>query len=209
MSNNKGNILVIILSVLALIGFATAGYLFLKSDFFKPREPVPVIKQDETTNPDSTTGANWKTYTNVSMGFQIQFPQDITVNENLDKEFLSLILIGSSQRPETELGDGIKIDISLMDRGDKNLLQVTNEDRQRLIEAMGTEISLPAQTTIGNINGYKIIIGSNSPYAGAIRIYLPAKQVGKYWQIDQYAPDPKNHGYNKTADQILSTFKFL
>lgn len=85
---SKGNILLPIISAVALIAIVIAGYLFYQNQQLqKNNAPANSIPNSNTTNPkfpntppqDET--ANWKIYTNSELGFKIKYPDTMYFQE--------------------------------------------------------------------------------------------------------------------------------
>ncbi|MDO8515089.1 MAG: PsbP-related protein, partial [bacterium] len=72
MSSQKGNILIIIPSLIAIIALVTAGYFFFQTQQLQKPKTETFIK-DET--------ANWKTYKNSRFVISFDYPNTWVVAE--------------------------------------------------------------------------------------------------------------------------------
>ncbi len=112
----KGNILIILLVIFAFAGLTVVGYFLLppllNKDFFKPREPVPVV--DET--------ANWKTYTGDL--FSLQYPTDWVISTIFTNDSIEIQgSLGEKLNLTVHKGIGPGIGTETCEIGDKEAIK--------------------------------------------------------------------------------------
>ncbi len=181
--NKRGNALIIILAILAMVGLTLTGY-FLWSNKQTPNKPV------QTASPDST--ANWKTYKGNS--FSIKYPPDWEVTESYVDTIGNVPLLTNKKSPteqiyaylwdkKTSFGSIVKTVPQIKKIGDYTW-EIRNSPENTGSVINGQTINTMERLyTIGDINNPRF----------AFNVTLP-KGISET---------------NSQVEQILSTFKFL
>lgn len=183
--------------------FISFGYkqIFKEEPNSGPSNQVPADVQDQKADTVDET-ANWKEYQDIKQGFSVKHPDDVKV-EYTDEGFVRLSKWGPTQKPQTEFYDAIVLTFrpgSLMNINLKEYVSAQVEESKENSDIL-KQIE---PVTIAGISGYTY----TAQGLGIHRyIYLP-KTVKDYFLIIDSTSDPGNLGFNKIAEQILSTFKF-
>lgn len=215
-TNQKGNPLVIMGVVLAII-IVGAGTYYLGVNKDKSSTNVnnqqiqasPTTQSTPTGLQTSSTDetANWKTYTNTQQSFTIKYPNGVEIEEENGGGVL-LILLGPTQKRGAGFYDGIFLRFKSNSLKDKNINQVADEELQKekdTFDTNGHVIENTKQVTLAGISGYTYTIANVGIHTFT---YLPNKSGG-YVIILNSTVDPTGKDFQKSADQILSTFKFI
>lgn len=151
-----------------------------------------------TTTGGSSIPENWGTYTAAGNIFSFKYPPDMTLEKRADG--LALIKIGPTQREGTEVYDGILLNFrtgSLQGQTLQQYVQGQVEESQQ-----HAEVTRPlSQTTINGISGYTFMVRGLGEFT---HIYLPLGD-NQFLHISKLVEDPSNQGFEKTANQVLST----
>ena len=188
--NKKGNILIVILSILALVGFATAGYFYWQNQ--NPKSQTPTVNPTKPT-PVTDETANWKTFSSNKYQFSLQYPgtwetQVPTPTNDFEKagilEFISDKALGAESFLEImpTQGTSFKLQTESIERHDW-----TNKSGS-MIKVDGVDAFI--QTGI-NSKGIlqKVVIFENGQF------------IFKFYTALANEPE--------TFNKILSTFKFI
>jgi len=209
----KGFVELLIIGIVLLLAVAGGAYYFgtQKSQAPVTSSPSPIAQvsllptpiPDETANPDSI-GANWKTYTNTSYKYSIQYPRDWELLKSSD--------LGASFRPigkENNFPYGaVRIEVR-----DKTIKDEILSLKEYLEQVVGDETS-PSRIleSIEQINtGYKVkwrvgAVGSIGKEETSTSAYF--NLPGKLIEINWVPREEEVKLYQPIFDQILSTFKF-
>lgn len=81
------------------------------TEMIQPSITSTELLPTQRMSPTTTQNPNWKTFSDTNAGITMQYPSDWTVHENgqsfPEGDLLSLIVRGETQRPQSELSDGI------------------------------------------------------------------------------------------------------
>ncbi len=204
--NLKGFATLLVILVFALITIIGIGYYSWQKGLIKT---TPNQESSPTPTPDET--ANWKTYVNEDNKFSFKYP----VNAGVTKSKVGATIVIPGDKPMFETMESGFINITFeslpIDIPRNNLpLNELVENEFNSIKPENAEIlSESTEITLNGYRGYtyssrdKIAFGFDTKY-----IYLESNN-NDYVIIVITFDDPDNLGYEKTIDQILSTFKFL
>lgn len=142
---------------------------------------------------------DWKTYTDPSGRFSIQYPGEITP-EVLTEDQVVFQVIGKTQKPDTEFYDGILVSIEKKPFRGKSLLIIVKENREALLEIWGEPMSEIEETALGGYTGYTYN-GSDHTY------WYLMLDTEFYFEIQNLTSDPGNAGYTSTADDMIMSFQ--
>lgn len=190
-----------------------AGY-FIYTNSQNPIIPPQIPQYTPSPSPSNTnpilTGAgettNWKTYTNSKQGFTIKYPNGAEIKVENDGNVL-LTLSGPTQKSGADFYDGIFLRFNFNALIGKNIKQVADEELQKAkntFDTYGDVIEDTKQFTLTGINGYTYTIANVGIHTF---IYLP-NNSGGYVVIINSTSDPTGKGFQNSANQILSTFRF-
>ncbi len=206
--NQKGFApIIILLAVLFIAGLGGAYYFGTYVN--KPLQPQPTIQPlvssptQQLTVPVTTAKidetANWKTYTSQKNSFSLKYPSGMEIEEKSDN-YTAFILAGPTQKKQTELYDGIGLFIikgTLQGRSLKNFVEAEAKQAGEMVK--------PITTTY--ISSYEAYTYTSRGLGEHTYIYIANN--GTYWEIINSTGDPTHKGFQKTVDQILSTFRFI
>lgn len=175
----------------------TLGYQKLIN---KPQPSVsPTLTQPQTQ--DET--ASWKTYTDSSLGFSVKYPPDVTVKTD-EQGFVWFSKSGPTQTPNTEFFDALNLKIKTGSLSGQSLEIFVNNQFALSSQLPGEAVANVTKTTLNGKSAYTFTVKGLGIFKNTFVDY-----TDQYlWVIDS-TNDPTNHGFAKTVDQILSTFKFL
>jgi len=213
--NQKGNILVLVFGGVAVLALALAGYFYLQIpkgesvNVGNYTKTIPDSKPvDPTANPDSI-GVNWKTYTNTVSNYSVKYPtiwqiKDISKDPDnfVAPNVETLVILGpvdSTLKAGTEAisifaETGTYEHVLELDRGYPGGINVDRKESNIKIDG------LPAIRITGRVVLAKEMAGE---FVDEKRIRVIINKSGKPISIST-TPE-----FEKTLDQILSTFKFL
>ena len=189
--NKRGNALIIILAILAMVGLTSTGYfLWLnKQPASKPTQNPAPQKTDLPTTPDPT--ANWKTYTNQKYNFSFKYPSSWTISSQGKNDTYNLLLgfSGPDIKNYEVISFAVKENLNTQDEI-KSLNQLS--------DTFGSKVLKTENLSVGNNKGIVITYSTaegNTPEEAVI------EHKGNIYLFI--------HSPNINLDQILSTFKFL
>jgi hypothetical protein len=210
MNSQKGNVLVIIPSLIVVIALASASYFFLQnqklqksSDFAQDTSPPPTpITRDETEN--------WKTYT--GRYFSFEYPLEAILNEQgseMQSQEVSVTYIKSgANKPNTDLSDGYIFSVTYGSFiGTGPIEETINKFRSQIKEACSNPIiSTNRSVIVGNIPALSYdVTNCMSGYTQTVVV-----NNSRAFLIYQTQPnDNLQHDYRQITNQILGTFRFL
>jgi hypothetical protein len=201
-------ILIILLVLIAIGGayyFGTkkGSIIPIPTQITTPTATSTNIQTTATIKPTTDLTANWniKTYST----YIIKYPSSLTVNER-EGSIFTLSKWGPTQMEGTELYDGFSISFQ-----PRELPNVTPIDfaNSHIKESVDTGISeLIAGPTPVTVNGYKGVTYTIQGLGRYKDIVLASNDNIMLMHVSMLVNDPGNIGFQKTVDQILSTFKF-
>lgn len=200
----KGFAPIFILLILLGVGLlAYFGYLYNPST--QPT-PEPTSSSTPTTitsaTPDPT--ANWITKTYST--YQIKYPTDLTANEREGSVF-TISKWGATQTEGTELFDGFSITFQPRELPNVTPIEYANSRIKEMVDTGISEITAgPTQITVNGYNGVTFTQVGLGKYKHTV---LSSKNGVMLMHISLLIADPGGIGFQKTIDQILSTFKFI
>ena len=198
---------VVFVILLAIIGGA---YYLGRNSVFKelnPSNPVPppaapVIQASPTPNlyaeGTRSATANWKTYTNTVLGYEIKYPKDINIEKLNERDILVTRLGVPYGGQEGKVAAG---GMSILSRG-----------KEGLDKGIDLRISNPPfQETPTTINGFQAIKFKSTltgPYA--IDYFITDSNNERTVRVSIGTSGDKGYEEStfKTFNQILSTFQF-
>lgn len=178
---------------LILITLGLGGYIFFG-------------KSVQTANPDAT-GANWKTYTNTAYKYTIQYPSDVTVNENTPKNNVELKKIEASDHSDISRGYVVSITyISVT--GSDNYIKQTYENSKTTCNS-NSVISSLTDTIFAGINAKQYSVKNCLSQGNSTQYFLIKGNFLVSISRNEIGDLASQNSNTKITNQILSTFKFL
>ena len=194
-----------------LAGSAYAGYYYGTQQVQQPETPSPVVSQPTPkptptpTQPVTDPTAGWETYTDIERRFSFRYPPAWEMNKvrgRMTGEIVSFDFWGPTQKPNTELYDGIAVIFSERENMEglspkEYALKENPPERDTgVTESEGT-------VSVGGRAGYKLVV---SGLGTSVLTYLPfgetLLEIIVFGAVDDVL-------YSNQYNQILSTFKFL
>ncbi len=207
-------ILATVLGFGLLAGSAYVGYWYGTQQIQPVTEPTPIVSQpttkptptpEPTTPPITDPTAGWETFTDVERRFSFRYPPTWEMNKvrgRMTGEIVSFDFWGPTQKPNTELYDGIAVIFA--ERENTEDLSSKEYALKENPPERDTGVTESEETiSVGGRTGYKLVV---SGLGKSILIYLPLGnkilEIIIFGAID-------NAQYSNQYNQILSTFKFL
>lgn len=205
--------------IVIIIIFLLAGSSILAYKYYQLKQQLtqtqPSLSSTATPMPSADPTADWKTYTNVLYKFSHKYPLQAEIKEILtqadnNRKVLFAIdtrEVGATQKLNTEFYDGYSFTVIVVEKSaTETINNVSNEYISNCIE-IGNLTKSPESIII---NGIKGITHSCRGLGEFTYILLPAPKTNSYYfTIRIFHEGPNKTDYQKTADQILSTFKFI
>ncbi len=217
--NQKGFApILIILGIVLLLGVAGGVYYYIQQVpkygmGFVP-SPPEVIRQRQTSTPSSTIDetANWKTYTNKRVGFEIKYPPDVDigtqlgmgmgpVNENEGK-FLAFIFPYVAPGAHSKYGDEGNIEINII-QFSGTVKEFVNSGQTQELRRDFSSSDQPQKETINGLDMLFYDQNTSAPFPTHLAVF-----VGKGFAFEYYLTDTAKT-LQEVPLKILSTFKFL
>lgn len=189
--------LLIIIIILAII--VGVGVLWYAKRPEKPYQPVEV-KKSET--------ADWKTYKNEKYGFEIKYPKDWTIKEEvknnigLIKEKYRLDIFYPENITKADIYGNVAVEFFNTEDNDKffnQQLDLLRNDTSLTIE----------EITINGLKGYKGTAYQEADKAKSMYVseLFPNKGNQGIFMISVWAIDAGETAYQEQTKAIISTFK--
>ena len=206
--------IVIIVAVLVLAAIGGAYYLGTQKNKTGSTNSPSLVSQASPTTADARrpvpngTGetVNWKTYKDTNNRFEFKYPDNVVTQEINSQDTDVLISFKYPGSPDgCELCDGYVLYFKLGNLNQQPLKQVAETELKKEKDnefASNVQPLVPIST--GNYSGFTF---SYIYQIKSTNIYLSANKES-YVKIIKSVDDPQSSGYEKTIDQILSTFKF-
>jgi|GEM_PF-2706966 len=148
--------------------------------------------------------SDWQEYRDNKLGFSIKYPDDIEVREKLIKSLMvNFSAWGPYQKAGEDLFDGISFSVYQDSFPKYKKLKEYVIDQSKQAGKLGKVIKPVTSISLGGKQGY-IFITENS--TKVTNIYLPLKN-NQILGISYLSPDPKNTGYQKIIDLMVSSIK--
>jgi hypothetical protein len=197
--------LIIVVVLLAAVLGGVGWYVMRAAKPQSAAAPSPTKSAQITPAIAVDPMADWQTYVSSESGFMLKHPEQVSVTvheEPTANPTTVFTLVGPTQKENTEFYDGISLQFTAGELGNKTLEEFVKEKAEEVkVHAQITKEVLPV--TVSGINGY----GFSANGVGSITyIYLP--DGGAYLQIADATVDPTNLGYAKTVADMLATFTF-
>lgn len=215
MKSARGNVLVILLAILAIAGLSAAGYFYLQTQQLRQSQQQPAISQTtQSVTPVPTAQfdptANWKTYTNSKYGYSFKFPDNWYL-----KEFGDIVRVDSQPLQNDQMGMG-PFYSGYIGIGPKFIS--SEQFDVQVSDPVGTKKYQGTSKDVPYIEKIKDLTIGGKPAAQMTEIIpnQPTTQSGGWYEIQinkstvlaisTGATDPTKLQVFK---QLLSTFKFL
>ncbi len=165
-------------------------------------ELLPTVRM----SPTITQNANWKTFSDTNAGITMQYPSDWTVHENgqsfPEGDLLSLIVRGETQRPQSELSDGIifavmkpiafdgDIKAWVKERYDKDIVDPSRPPQHSQVSFGGKTYEKIVTCGLGCFTYYHIV------------------QKGKLYGYGYMAAGPNEKTYDMNVAELMSLVQY-
>ena len=160
-------------------------------------KPVISLSSQETPLND-----NWLIYSGSNTCYSFKYPSNLSIDLENGPE---LTLSGPTQKQNTEIYDGIYIHFSSpLNLGGKTLSQYIDSSIEEA-KIVGQLLKPKQGITVNGIAGFKYTFQGLGTFEHFV---LQSKDQKCTVDITNGTVDPTNQGYQKTVNQILSTFEF-
>lgn len=162
----------------------------------------PTIINSPTPTSSITIPPDFKTYT--SENFSVKYDPKMMIR-NEAPGYTSFVLVGPTQKGQTELYDGINFVVQTGIFSTATLREFVDEEIENLKKDGTSRLSEGViSVTVGSKNGYEY----KSRSLGEFRqIYLEGSDK-KYAHVTLLLEDPSNAGFQKIVDVMLQTLTF-
>lgn len=202
-----------IAGIVVIILFLVFGAKFLFPNTSKNNLqmiPTPTITLTVTATPTISsqleTSQKINEYKNTKMGFSLKYPDGFEIKESADGS-VNLSKWGSTQKSQTELFDGIAINIVQGRLGvNKDLLSLIKADIEQKNQQLSPDYKIIEPVipyVLSAISGGYTYTASE-PFGNVTYYYLPEK-LNKFLLITSRYPDPKNLGFGVVANNIIKS----
>lgn len=205
-------VLFVIFLSLGAAGFFAYQYMQLKQQINSKPTPSPT---SFSKTPPADPTADWKTYNNTLYKFSHKFPPQaemkeiITQSKGNNKVLFAIDTseIGETQNPNTEFYDGYSFTVVVVEKSPTETISDVSSEYISNCNEVGDLTKPPESITV---NGIKGITHSCRGLGEYKYILFPApKTNGYYFEIRTFYEGPNKTNYQKTVNQILSSFKLL
>lgn len=196
--------LIMIVVVVLLIATAVTGYLLSQR---KPIEKVvsqlPLATQAPTMIPTSTVPEGWKAYSDTTYNLKFLYPADATFTAQEATGSYLISKVGSDQLPNTELTDGLSVDVMVAPLTG-SLQDVVAADKATVVNP---EMGTAGETTlysIGSLAGYTY---SYAALGSATYYYFPLG-TDYYVRVADASVDPGSKGYKALVSEMIQSIEY-
>ncbi|MEK7127860.1 MAG: hypothetical protein AAB838_04020 [Patescibacteria group bacterium] len=201
MNSQKGNILIIIPSIIAIAALVMAGYFFFQNQQLqKPKVEIPVVNNEVV---------DWKTYN--GKGFEFKYPDYLTIVDKNSKVSLvsSPIICATSVSGSPEKVTVSDVDITIEQKTGTSFENIW----KNVFGFDFNDKNYDGTMLIGNKDAFYFYQGAENPqYRKAILVKIDST---KAVELNIYSPGvvydctPIPSKNQDLVDQILGTFRFL
>lgn len=160
--------------------------------------PRDVVTPVTPSVPD--TPANWKAYTNETLGISLLYDPTFTLSEDAPEQ-VRFYKWGPTQRGQTEMYDGVLVDFRRVTLEES--FEAYLDRKVKEFQEVGT-ITRPLSDY--DVNGRAAKVLSVSVLGDFTLIFLPLSDDSML-EISTLAPDPTGAGFQNIVDQILATVR--
>jgi hypothetical protein len=207
-TKRRTKVVPVIIIVLVLILLGVGGFFLWQTmnqqqegNVISPTQSTPSVAAAKTIDPM----ADWKTYVSSESGFMLKHPSQVAVSvhrETAEAVTTVFTLVGPTQRENTEFFDGISLQFTTGELGDKTLEALVT-DKANDVKAHAAITKDVALVSVSGINGYSF---AAEGVGNITYIYLP--DGGAYIQIADLTEDPTNQGFKQIVSDMLATLTF-
>lgn len=175
-------------------------------------EGIPAHSQDDDEDmddeDDEAEETTWQTYTDYSLGFRIDYPETMTVEELSNETIgahVQFMVTGEDQEPATEITDGASLTIDHVTLETDQTLSAYVDAQIEDTEAIG-EITMEKEAyTLAGKEGFRFAANTLGEIT---HIYLPTED-GEALAISYNVADPNENGYQDWIDQMLDSLEII
>lgn len=179
---------------------AYQNYSLILSTFQETTPPTPT--------PSLSNTDNWQTH-QVANAYSFKFPPEAKIEEIMDVTFVSQY--GPTQKENTEFYDGLRLGFQLGKLDNRTLEQVAQEallQSAKEVAPLGGTVSESLKTaSYGKLKGFSYQVNAHGTYQKLF--LLSDSNPSVFLLITNLTADPNTIGYQKIADEIVSSIQFL
>lgn len=141
---------------------------------------------------------NWQNYRNENLAFSLLKPENLEVNI-IDNRRVELQILGSSQKEETEITDGLRMIVARLSYENNISLKNFVENRVKEIEEVGDIVAPVALDDKYKLATYRYTVNTLGEFKHVVMPIYP----GEAFDIGYFASD---RNYNALAEKIIQSF---
>lgn len=188
-----------IIVTIIVLGAASAWTVFKET---APQQNTTLVEtQEDAGSIDTST---WKTYTGDAFGFSIMRPHNMRVRELEipgEPPLVVFSLTGPTQTENTELFDGITIEVSRNDLGSHTIKEIAQNELAGQSDIAEKVLNTGQEITLAGKNAYMYEIVTIVRY----RYYYIPVSDSSYLRLVVFAEDPTHAGFEDTVQHMLSS----
>jgi len=162
--------------------------------------------QSSANRNQTTDTSNWKTYTNSTFGYTIQYPADAQVNENTPKNNIEFKKIEKSAR--LTINEGYIVSVTYTPVTDLENYVKKQHENSKTTCSSNAEINIVANTIFAGTNAKQYSVKNCLSEGNSTQVYLTKGDYLVSISRNELGNSESQSGNSKITEQVLSTFKF-
>jgi hypothetical protein len=195
-------------TILVVFIIAALVYYVYETNYGKTISSKVVLPTPSMINPTSTDSSLTNTHTDVNGIYSIRYPNDFQLDTLPDNNAIRLTKIGKTQQGETELYDGVTIQIETNELNGRMLSDWVDETIERSTDNGVSAIVEPKNPI--SINGYQGFAYTVEGLGVFNHRIIQKNETSNYAvTIVTTVNDPEDNGYEFEVDSILLSLNML
>lgn len=174
----------------------------------KPVSPTTtsVIPTPEATSLVDILKAGGSSYSHPSGAYSFLYPSEYVIDSQDNDHYIRIIKRGASQRPQSEISDGVLIVFEAVDLQKLSLEEWVDEQLKASAEAGTSQVIQPKKTM--TLNGYPGFTYQTQGFGSSTYIVVQKAATSQSAvSITFLVADPQNQGYQSEVEAILATLE--
>lgn len=138
-------------------------------------------------------------------GFSVAYPETMLATKHEEDEGVSLSITGAAQKAESELSNGLTIDITRSALKGKTLSAIVEAELAKWRDQGGQIVAGPLLANLAGATGQMF----EATDLGHSTVYLVPASATDYLKLELSVPELENNDYLEIAKQILESLKIL